>query len=411
MKRLNKRELQSLRKEVSAEIKEIKRDIKAAEKADEFSHKVDRLYDRLEGNELLLDAIDNTISNISSRLDDKGWEAVIDDFKNAVEFADNNKASFSSRDVLDRVLISDANENKRVSRRFNEASDYAQERYEKVNVSDIKISEGKSREFRVNSSAGYISLSAECPVEVVLRSFNNDDIELSENDAEVFIKLRIDSDMEEEIKELSDEAKKRWVDFSSLWITSRRGMDGILRTTSADNTIYTLEVKDVDETIDVDGVEFEVIGAGMAFDGRQVGATFDELVDMINDEYDEYDESVKRTRASRESRFYEGTVSARTLSGLFRSLKNDHPNTTVAKQSSGMIWKGDVLLHIRNAGWNESGDWIDLGFSLSPDKSQLTVYETKSGKKEIVTSVNQFQEALESLGVRASVIDSITRYL
>lgn len=74
----------------------------------------------------------------------------------------------------------------------------------------------------------------------MLRSFNNDDIELSENDAEVFIKLRIDSDMEEEIKELSDEAKKRWVDFSSLWITSRRGMDGILRTTSADNTIYTL---------------------------------------------------------------------------------------------------------------------------------------------------------------------------
>ena len=113
MKRLNKRELQSLRKEVSAEINEIKRDIKAAEKADEFSRKVDRLYDRLEGNELLLDAIDMAISNISSRLDDKGWEEVIDDFKNAVEFADNNKASFSSRDVLDRVLISDANENKK----------------------------------------------------------------------------------------------------------------------------------------------------------------------------------------------------------------------------------------------------------------------------------------------------------
>jgi hypothetical protein len=115
MKRLNKRELSALRKEVSAEIKEIKRDIKAAEKADEFSRKVDRLYDRLEGNELLLDAIDNTISNISSRLDDKGWKAVIDDFKNAVEFADNNKASFSSRDVLDRVLILDANENKNES--------------------------------------------------------------------------------------------------------------------------------------------------------------------------------------------------------------------------------------------------------------------------------------------------------
>lgn len=192
----------------------------------------------------------------------------------------------------------------RVSRRFNEASEYAQERSEKVNVSDIKISEGKSREFRVNSSAGYISLSAECPAKVVLRSFNNDDIELSENDAEVFIKLRIDSDMKEEIKELSDEAKKRWVDFSSLWITSRRGMDGILRTTSADNTIYTLEVKDVDETIDVEGVEFEVIGAGMAFDGRQVGATFDELVAMINEDY--YESVNRRSIRSKSKR--EGVV-------------------------------------------------------------------------------------------------------
>ena len=116
-------------------------------------------------------------------------------------------------------------------------------------------------------------------------------------------------------------------------------------------------------------------------------------------------------RMNENRKCYEGTVSARTLSALFRSLKNDHPNTTVAKQSSGMIWKDDVVLHIRNAGWNESGNWIELGFSLSPDKSQLTVYDTNSGKKEIITSVDQFQEALESLGVRASVIDSITYYL
>ena len=108
---------------------------------------------------------------------------------------------------------------------------------------------------------------------------------------------------------------------------------------------------------------------------------------------------------------YESTVSARTLSALFRSLKNEHPNTTVAKQSSGMIWKDDVVLHIRNAGWNESGNWIELGFSLSPDKSQLTIYDTNSCKKETITSVDQFQEALESLGVRESVIDSITYYL
>lgn len=110
MQRLDKKELVALRKEVRSEIKEIKSDIKAEEKIDEFSRKVDRLYDRLEGNELLLDAIDNAISNISSRLDEKGWKAVIDDFRNAVEFADSNKASFDSSDVLDRVLVSNANE-------------------------------------------------------------------------------------------------------------------------------------------------------------------------------------------------------------------------------------------------------------------------------------------------------------
>jgi len=138
MKRLNKRELQSLRKEVSAEIKEIKRDIKAAEKADELSRKVDRLYDRLEGNELLLDAIDNTISNISSRLDDKGWKAVIDDFKNAVEFADNNKASFSSRDVLDRVLISYANENKKQCTMIRRKRHFYEERSETKTEKNLK---------------------------------------------------------------------------------------------------------------------------------------------------------------------------------------------------------------------------------------------------------------------------------
>ena len=164
------------------------------------------------------------------------------------------------------------------------------------------------------------------------------------------------------------------------------------------------------DTVD-DFVDAYFEGDGDAFIDGVLYAWSDTLKQI--DEYMGSNESrkIRRTHECRTQRRYEGAVRARTLSGLFRSLKNEHPNTSVAKQSSGMVWKGDVVLHTRNAGWNEPGDWIELGFSLSPDKSQLSIYETYSGKKERVTNVNQFQEALRSLGVHESVIDNIIHYL
>lgn len=111
MKSIDKKELASLRKEVNAEIREIKASIKAEEKRDEFSRKVDRLYDRLEGNELLLSAIDMVISETKGqRLSDDQLQNIVKEFKDAVDFSERNGASFSSRDVLDRVLISNTNE-------------------------------------------------------------------------------------------------------------------------------------------------------------------------------------------------------------------------------------------------------------------------------------------------------------
>lgn len=109
--KFDKKELASLRKEVNAEIREIKASIKAEEKRDEFSRKVDRLYDRLEGNELLLSAIDMVISETKGqRLSDDQLQNIVKEFKDAVDFSERNGASFSSRDVLDRVLISNTNE-------------------------------------------------------------------------------------------------------------------------------------------------------------------------------------------------------------------------------------------------------------------------------------------------------------
>ena len=111
MKSIDKKELASLRKEVNAEIREIKASIKAEEKRDEFSRKVDRLYDRLEGNELLLSAIDMVISETKGqRLSNDQLQNIVKEFKDAVDFSERNGASFSSRDVLDRVLISNTNE-------------------------------------------------------------------------------------------------------------------------------------------------------------------------------------------------------------------------------------------------------------------------------------------------------------
>ena len=91
MKSIDKKELASLRKEVNAEIREIKASIKAEEKRDEFSRKVDRLYDRLEGNELLLSAIDMVISETKSqRLSDDQLQNIIEEFKDAVDFSERN---------------------------------------------------------------------------------------------------------------------------------------------------------------------------------------------------------------------------------------------------------------------------------------------------------------------------------
>ena len=111
MKSIDKKELASLRKEVNDEIREIKASIKDEEKKDEFSRKVDRLYDRLEGNELLLGAVDMVLSELKNKkLRDDQLQNIIEEFKDAVDFSERNGASFSSRDILDRILVSNTNE-------------------------------------------------------------------------------------------------------------------------------------------------------------------------------------------------------------------------------------------------------------------------------------------------------------
>lgn len=115
MARLDKKELIALEKEIKAEIRDIKQEIKKEEKIDEFSRKVDRLYDNLEGNELLLDAVSMTISDLRDgrrNMSDEQWDEVVKEFGDAVEFADRNGASWSKNAVLDRVVVSDKNESK-----------------------------------------------------------------------------------------------------------------------------------------------------------------------------------------------------------------------------------------------------------------------------------------------------------
>lgn len=120
MARLDKKDLIALEKEIKAEIRDIKREIAKEEKIDEFSRKVDRLYDNLEGNELLLDAVSMTISDIRdsrNKLSDEQWEEIVKEFGDAVEFADHNGASWSKNTVLNRVVVSDKNENKMLEER------------------------------------------------------------------------------------------------------------------------------------------------------------------------------------------------------------------------------------------------------------------------------------------------------
>lgn len=136
MKNIDRKELASLRKEVNDEIREIKASIKDEEKRDEFSRKVDRLYDRLEGNELLLGAVDMVLSELKNKnLRDDQLQNIIEEFKDAVDFSERNGASFSSRDILDRVLVSNTNESFKSRRKIikeSRVSDSYSSRWEEV---------------------------------------------------------------------------------------------------------------------------------------------------------------------------------------------------------------------------------------------------------------------------------------
>lgn len=100
---LDRKELIALEKEIKTEIQDIKRKIAKEEKIDEFSRKVDHLYDNLEGNELLLDAVSMTVRNIRNKLSEESFDGIINEFCDAIEFAYRNGASWSKNTVLSRV--------------------------------------------------------------------------------------------------------------------------------------------------------------------------------------------------------------------------------------------------------------------------------------------------------------------
>lgn len=129
-----------------------------------------------------------------------------------------------------------------------------------------------------------------------------------------------------------------------------------------------------------------------------------EVAENLRDSYDAY-YSTKESKHLSRSRTRKFEAAIRSLNSLFKILKS-HQDTSVAKNSSGMVWKGDVLYNRRNETEDgKIGDFISLGFSLSPDGKEMAIYETYSGKKKNIRFVEDFVPALRELGIGQSLID------
>ena len=107
-RKFDKTELKNLERDVKDSIRKLKNDIKREESIDEFSSKVDRLYDRLEGNEMLLSVIQSTIDSITDMRDPAHIENAIADFEEGIEGAARNRSTFDNEDILNRVMVNEA---------------------------------------------------------------------------------------------------------------------------------------------------------------------------------------------------------------------------------------------------------------------------------------------------------------
>lgn len=107
-RRFDKAELKNLARDVQASIRQLKNDIKREESIDEYSSKVDRLYDRLEGNEMLLSVIESTIDSITDINDPAYIEDAIADFEEGIEGAARNRSTFDNEDILNRVIVNES---------------------------------------------------------------------------------------------------------------------------------------------------------------------------------------------------------------------------------------------------------------------------------------------------------------
>ena len=106
-RKFDKTELKNLERDVKDSIRKLKNDIKREESIDEFSSKVDRLYDRLEGNEMLLSVIQSTIDSIADMRDPAYIENAIADFEEGIEGAARNRSTFDNEDILNRVIVNE----------------------------------------------------------------------------------------------------------------------------------------------------------------------------------------------------------------------------------------------------------------------------------------------------------------
>lgn len=104
LKDFDERCVENLINDIEEEITKTKNKINIEERKNEFSRKVDRLYDHLEGLESLSECLSNFLY-ILSKADTVDDETEINEFVSSLEWCYKNGSGYSVEEILDTICL------------------------------------------------------------------------------------------------------------------------------------------------------------------------------------------------------------------------------------------------------------------------------------------------------------------
>lgn len=179
--------------------------------------------------------------------------------------------------------------------------------------------EGKCRS--IKSDATKVLVELPCKANFSLLSFNHHEIEMS-CDGEIVFGVPFNRNMSDVLEELAEEAHDNWVNVNSRLNFGRFNRSYEAELSCSGDGIIMLEVNglDGDQEVEVEGEELPLSSFALAMDADDLGASFDEIVSMLEESEDEF-ESVCLRRA---------------IKSLTES--RDNIRDSIARKMDGNVW-------------------------------------------------------------------------